>query len=175
MPQDMKLVEMGRLGKALGLKGELYLVWHGENLPEKGQILYIPRSEDHIAELVVSALRVHKERLVLSLAGIDNRNLAEELAGSTVFQTRSQLRKPDEEEAFLADLIDSEIFLTDGTCIGKLDHVEFPAGQQIWVIKGCAGNEILFPAQPCFIESLDPEAHKVTISPPPGLLEIYNA
>lgn len=174
------LVEMGRLGKAIGLKGELYLIWHGEKLPEAGQELYLlePFHKDEAEKLKprrLLVLRFQKDRPVIRLEGVEDRSAAEKLTGSAVFQPRADLEQPEEDEAFLTDLIGSQIYLGDGSLVGNLDHVEFPANQQLWIIAGADGKEILFPAQPCFIEAFYPEQNKIVISPPPGLLEIYNA
>lgn len=175
MPCDNAFIEMGKLGKALGLKGEIYLLWHGEKLPEAGQELYLEEVGENLKPYRLLALRFQKDRPVIRLQGITDRSSAEKLAGTLVYQARKNLTQPEEEEAFLADLIGSQVYLSDGTLAGTLDHVEFPANQQVWVIAGKDGNEILFPAQPCFIEAFYPEQGKVVISPPPGLLEIYNA
>lgn len=175
MPCDNSYAEMGKLGKALGLKGEIYLLWHGEKLPEAGQELYLEDGSDNLRPVRLLALRFQKERPVIRLQGIADRSAAEKLAGSAVFQPRKDLKQPDEDEAFLADLLGCQVYLSDGTLAGTLDHVEFPANQQVWVIAGTGGKEILFPAQPCFIDAFYPEQGKIIISPPPGLLEIYNA
>lgn len=175
MPGEKDLVEMGRLGKALGLKGELFLIWHGERTPEKGAVLYLRDPEEKFGGYTLLDTRWQKDRLVARLQGVEDRNAAELLTGSAVFQPLSDLEQPAEDEAFLSDLLGSRIFLADGTLVGTLDHVEFPANQQIWAIKSPDSREILFPAQPCFIEGFYPEERKVIIAPPPGLMDIYNA
>lgn len=120
-------------------------------------------------------MRVHKGYPLISLSGIDDRDKAEALRGARIFMPRSELPPPGEDEAWLEDLIGADILLEDGKRIGVLDHIEYPAGQEIWAIKDEAGREILFPARPEFIASIDAAAGKVRIAPPPGLLDIYLA
>lgn len=175
MSRDKALVEMGKLGKAFGLKGEMYLLWHGEVLPEAGQELYLEDKFGQYTKARLLGLRMQKERPVIRLEGVDDRTAAEMLDGVPVFMAREDLEQPEEDEAFLADILGSRIYLPDETFVGVLDHVEFPANQQLWSITGEGGKEILFPAQPCFIDSINTGEGKIVISPPPGLLEIYNA
>lgn len=169
------LVEMGRLGKALGLKGEIYLVWHGDSPPQAGQDLYLKDSQGGFKKTVLEALRFQKGRPVALLENVKDRTEAEGLTGAAVFQAREDLEPCGEDEVFLADILGCRIFLSDGTPAGVLERVDFPANQPVWVIKGENGKEILFPGQPCFIEGFYPEERKIVISPPPGLMEIYDA
>lgn len=162
---------MGSLGRAHGIKGELALNWHGGEPPAPGQMLYLERG-DHFR--ILSA-RPHKGRYLVMLEGISDRTRAESLNGQQVFVSRADLPPLDEDEAFLADLPGCQVFLEDGSFLGVLDHLEFPAGQLVWGIKSPGGNEILLPGQPEFIADLDLAARRIVVAPPPGLLEIYNA
>lgn len=175
MPAPGKLLEMGVFGRAHGIKGEVSLVWHGDSQPAKGQTLYARDAVGEFKPYSIKSLRMHKGRPVVVLQGINDRTDAESLNGLKIYLDRGDLAPLENDEAYLADLAGCEIFLPDGKLAGQLDHVEFPGGQQIWVISGPDGHEILFPAQPCFIDWLDVENKKIGINPPPGLLEIYNA
>ena len=175
LPEDGAHVEMGRFGKALALKGEIFLIWHGEEPPSAGARLLIEDGQGGFKELKALSVRVHKDRLVARLEGIGDRTAAEGLVGRKIFQAKGDLRPPGEGEAFLMDLLGCGVYLPDGAFVGTLEHVDFPANQPVWAIASPAGKEILFPAQERFIESILPEERKVVISPPEGLLEIYNA
>ncbi|MCR5562364.1 MAG: ribosome maturation factor RimM, partial [Desulfovibrio sp.] len=61
----------------------------------------------------------------------------------------------------------------DGTPVGRFDHVEHSVAHPVWAIVDEEGREILFPAEPDFILSLDVAARRIVIAPPPGLLDIY--
>lgn len=168
-------VEMGSIGRPHGLLGEVGARWEGEApVPVRGKIWLQTVGEDP-RPFEVEAARVHKGNPLISLAGIDDRDKAEALRGARIFIPRSELPPPGEDEAWLEDLIGADILLEDGKRIGVLDHIEYPAGQEIWAIKDEAGREILFPARPEFIASIDVDAGEVRIAPPPGLLDIYLA
>lgn len=175
MPAPDKMLEMGVFGRAHGIRGEISLVWHGESQPARGQTIYALDAAGLVKPYRIESLRLHKGRPVVALQGINSRTDAEALNGLKIYLDRGDLTPLESGEAYLADLEECEIFLPDGKLAGTLDHVEFPAGQQIWVINGPDGNEILFPAQSCFIDWLDVDNKKIGINPPPGLLDIYNA
>lgn len=165
---------MGSVGRAHGIKGEVGVIWHGASPPRIGSVIYLGDEADPRAYRVLSATS-HKGRQILALEGINDRTAAEKLTGMPVYLSRASLPSAGEDEAYLCDLEGMEIYLPDGAKVGRLDHVEFPAGQEIWSISGVNGQEVLFPAQPEFIVSFDLTGGKIVIDPPPGLLEIYNA
>lgn len=170
-----ELVGMGVVGKAHGIKGELSCVWNGEFAPKPGMDIFIGPNAEAAKPYKLISSRWHKNRLLAVLDGMPDRNAAEKLGGEKIFLRKRDLPPLEEGEAWLADLPGSRILLDDGREIGVLDHFEFPAGQQLWVIKTGDGKEILFPARAEFIDSIDPANKIITILPPPGLLDIYLA
>lgn len=117
--------------------------------------------------------RMHKGRPLLLLEGITDRNMAEALRGQKILLDRADLPEPGEDEAYLEDLLGCDVLLPEGRRLGRLDHFEYPAGQEIWAIVTDQGDEVLFPARPEFITGFDLAARTVSIDPPEGLLEIY--
>lgn len=168
-------LEMGSLGRARGLKGEIAFVWHGTRRPEPGADVWVCREGTEPDKRKIEAVASHGDRQYLRLSGVSDRTKAEKFNGAPLAIPRAALSPPDEDEAYTGDLIGCLVYLTDGELIGRLDHVEFPAGREVWAIKPDDGAEILFPAAPEFVESLDPDNRRVVIAPPPGLLEIYRA
>lgn len=90
--------------------------------------------------------RMHKGRPLLLLEGITDRNMAEALRGQKILLDRADLPEPGEDEAYLEDLLGCDVLLPEGRRLGRLDHFEYPAGQEIWAIVTDQGDEVLFPA-----------------------------
>lgn len=170
-----KYAQMGVIGRPHGLLGEVSLRWDGEAVPNAGQEIFLGGDLESLHPYRVKSLRMHKGFPLLALDGVTNRDMAEALRGLLVFIPRAALSQPGENEAWLEDLIGARIFLEDGKELGRLDHLEFPASQELWAIRTANGREVLFPARPEFIEKIDAENGIVTIAPPPGLLDIYLA
>ena len=174
MAED-RLLEMGQVGRAHGIKGELSLIWHGEAWPGTSQTLVLEDSAGKRSDFLVRSVRSHKGGPLVFLKDIPDRNAAEALLGQKIFMRANELEPPKDDESWLADLVGMDVELENGEKLGRLDHVEFPANQEIWAIVNDDGREILFPAQPHFLVGLDTEKGLVTIRPPEGLLDIYNA
>lgn len=167
------LVKMGTVGRPHGIKGEMGIDWHAAHIPAIDSEIFI--GDKNPAPFRVQGVRPHQNRLLLTLFGIDDRTAADTLKGSSVFMAKDALPPLETDEAFVQDMIGADILLPDGTRLGSLDHIEFPANKMIWAIKTPEGREILFPAEPQFIQSLDPDNHTAIIAPPEGLLDIYRA
>lgn len=171
-----RFLEMGRVGRAHGVKGEAELFWHGETPPAKGATLYLKDdSESTATPRVLQSLRKHNGEYLATFDRVGDRTEAERLRGFKVFIDRSTLPPLEDGEAYVADLPGWNAYLENGERVGEIKRVEYPAGREIWVIIDDDGKEILFPAEPDFIVSLDQARREARLSPPPGLLEIYRA
>lgn len=168
-------VELGAVARPHGIRGELAVDWYADAAPAAFPRLWLCRRGAEPQAVEVLASRVHKGRPLLTLAGVSSRDAAEALRGAMLCVLRAELPEPDEDEAYLADLMGADVVLPDGSRVGRLDHVEQPAGQEIWAIRADDGREILFPAQAAFIRSFDLAGRRVCIDPPPGLLDVYLA
>ena len=102
-------------------------------------------------------------------------NPQEGLRGCKLLTKRQALPEPEDDEVYLEDLLGGDVFLPDGQRLGRLDHFEYPAGLEMWVIMTDDDKEVLFPARPEFIAGFDLEIPAVVIDPPEGLLDIYLA
>lgn len=183
MPGDLSLslttrpdlVCMGFLGKAHGIKGEISMKWLGETPPAAGMPVLLEKGSEEPRACEILSVRLHKDRYLIFLKNVENRTMAEQLSGSAIFVEKSSLPPLDENEVFLDELIGYDVFLENGNYAGKLDHVEFPANQQIWVISKPGEEDFLFPAREASILEIDGNEKKIIINPPSGLWELYRA
>ncbi|MBD5557503.1 MAG: 16S rRNA processing protein RimM [Desulfovibrio sp.] len=168
-------VELGAVARPHGIRGELAVDWYADAAPAAFPRLWLCRRGAEPASVEVLASRNHKGRPLLTLAGVTGRDAAEALRGALLCVPRAELPEPAGDEVYVADLMGADVILPDGSRVGRLDHVEQPAGQEIWAIRTDDGREILFPAQADFIRSFDLAGRRVCIDPPPGLLDVYLA
>lgn len=166
-------MHMGTLVRPHGLKGELCLDWYADFPLQPGGQFWLQAGQNPPRPVRAIGCRWHKGRPLLALEGVADRTAAEALRGQKLLMARSSLPPLDDDEVYVADLPGCTILLPDGSTLGQLDHVEYPAGQEIWAIQTKDGREILFPAQPQFIAGFDLTHRCVRIDPPEGLLDIY--
>ncbi len=167
-------VLIGEVAKSHGLKGELSVQFHADSpslLDEVGHVWLAIRG-GRPKRFSVHAWREHQGRVLLWLVGINGRDQADAWRGAEVLLKESDLPAPEEGEVYLHDLQGLDVLLEDGARLGAItDFMTEP--QELWIITTDKGEEILFPAAPELVPSIDLEAGSVTIAPPPGLLELY--
>lgn len=168
-------VLLGTVVRPHGLRGELVVDWHADAPPGDFPRLWLCRRGVTPRAVALRAARAHKGRPLVLLEDVTTRDAAEALRGVGLCVPRAELPEPPEGEVYLADLLGADVLLADGSRIGRLDHVEMPAGREVWSILTDSGREILFPARPDFIRSFDLDGRRVCIDPPPGLLDVYLA
>jgi 16S rRNA processing protein RimM len=173
------LVAVARVAKAHGIRGELCMDIHAGSplLFQPGRTLFLDpagaKGSARPRPYAVAACRGHSGRLLVSLDGVCDRNAAESLRGAEVFIAEADLPPPNAGEEYLFRLLGSRVVLPDGSAVGIFEAILDTPGQLTFVIRGAAGQEILFPAVPEFLLGLDAEAKVIRIDPPPGLLELY--
>ncbi len=166
---------MGTLARPHGIKGEICIDWYADSPLLLSTPLWLQKGKDAPRRVKIAAVRSHKERPLLQLEGVADRTAAEALRGCKLMMQREDLPEPDDDEVYLEDLLGCDVVLPDGSRIGRLDHFEYPAGLEMWVIMTDDDKEVLFPARAEFIAGFDLEAPAVVIDPPEGLLDIYLA
>ena len=169
-------VVLGRLMKPHGVKGDIRVEYYAESpdLLEKPLMLRAGRFAPRPVR--VREWHLWKDQLILSIEGCNDRSQAEQMRGQELLIDASFLPEAEDDEPYLRDLIGLSVRLEDGSTIGVLEDVSFPASQEIWHIRtpeSEGGHEILFPAVPEFVSDIDLSTGNVTIVPPAGLLEIY--
>jgi 16S rRNA processing protein RimM len=158
MPDDPVLLEVGRVGRAHGLRGEVHVV-AVSNVAAR----FEPGSQLHVGDrlLVVDTARPAGNGWVVHFAGVDDRNAAEALRGRPVLG--EPLDRPDD-ELFAHDLIGAEVRDRAGTRLGRVDAVQANPAHDLLVLESGA----LIPAV-FVVETSD---GVVVVDLPEGLLDL---
>ena len=173
---DSSLVFLGRLAKPHGVKGDIRVDYYADSADLLDKPLMLRAGRFAPRPIRVRDWHLWKDQLILGIEGCNDRSAAEQLRGQELLIDASFLPEPEEDEPYLRDLIGLSVRLEDGTTVGELEDVDFPAGQEMWVIRApeeSGGYEILFPAVPEFVRDIDLSAGTATIAPPEGLLDLY--
>lgn len=173
---DSSLVVLGRLARPHGVKGDIRVDYYADSAELLDKPLMLRAGRFAPRPIRVRDWHLWKDQLILSIEGCNDRSAAEQLRGQELLIDASFLPEAEEDEPYLRDLIGLSVRLEDGTLVGELESVDFPAGQEMWSIRAPeneGGYEILFPAVPEFVLDIDLSAETVTIAPPEGLLDLY--
>jgi len=158
MTDEPVLLEVGRVGRANGLRGDVHVV-AVTNVVER----FAPGSELIVGDrpLVIETARPAGSGWVVHFAGIDDRNAAESLRGATVRAAR--LDAPDG-ELFVHDVIGADVHDKDGTRIGRVDAVQANPAHDLLVLDTGALIPIVFV--------VEQRPGVVVVDLPDGLLDL---
>ena len=171
----VRLVELGRVQKPHGLKGELCIELYADSpfLFEGLRRIYLqlPGKKPRPCELL--EWRAHQGRALILVDRCQGRDQAEGWRGAEVLAREKDLPELDEGEVRPEDLIDLPVMHVNGSRIGILADIRDVAGQELWFIHDDQGREILLPAVEEFVLDIDLDAGVIVVDPPEGLLELY--
>jgi 16S rRNA processing protein RimM len=153
-------LEIGRIGKAHGLKGEVVLeaISNRDERFAPGSVLYISDEPRAIA-----TSRRHQNRWLVRFDGVDDRNAAEALRGIVV--TGDPLDSLPENEIWVHELVSASVTDTAGNDLGTIVAVEANPAHDILVTDEGVLIPIVF-----VVEHGD---GKVVVDPPDGLVQLY--
>lgn len=157
------MIEIGYVAKAHGVRGELRIVTHNPESTTLDQARSV-----HIGGVAfeVESARAVNGAYLLCVAGVSDRNRAEELKGKAV-EVERDLVPLDDGEVILSELVGFDVFLPDGTAFGTVARID--AGPQDRLVIHHGDIERLLPYVPEFIVSVDTNEGSIVADPPEGL------
>jgi len=162
---------VGTIVGTFGNKGDLKinpLIQPPDYLLELSDI-FVEDSSGFKQEFEVLRVKKHKNIYIVTLQGIDNMNVAEDLCGLSVYLPSIEFKELQENEFYYHELKGLTAYAESGNLIGTVDHV-LKSGNDILVIKDEEGKEIMVP----FVDELVPEVNlkerTITINTIEGLV-----
>jgi 16S rRNA processing protein RimM len=167
-----RLIEIGRLVKLHGVRGELRMLPYNPHstLATDLPTLLVRTAQGVVRELSVSEARPHKRFLLLRFEGIDDADRAVALVGSEVCVRPEQLPPPGPGEAYHIDLIGCSVETEEGKQLGEVIDIVVTGSNDVCVVHD-GDHEVLIPLIDDVIVRMDTDAAKIVIRPLPGLLD----
>ncbi|WP_028476496.1 ribosome maturation factor RimM [Nocardia sp. CNY236] len=172
----MELV-IGRVAKAHGVRGELVVEVRTDEPDARfaaGVTLRgrLPRSSD-LRDFTVRSAREHSGRLLVALAGVDDRTAADALRGALFVVDSADLPPPDDPDEFYDHELEGlQVGLTDGASVGSVHEVLHSAAGELLVVRADSdGREILIPFVAAIVLTVSTADGTIVIDPPAGLLD----
>ena len=167
-------VLIGKVGSPVGIKGEFRVNLYSQdsgNLKE-GKVLLLER-EGKSVSAAIEAVRYQKDKPVVRLEGIEDRNAAEDIRGMEISIMAADLEELPEGEHYVRDLIGCRVvdIAQGGAEIGVLADVIQNTAQSILDVRTPDGKSVLIPAVDAFLRSIDEEAGLIEVELIPGFLD----
>lgn len=132
--------------------------------------IFVESSDSKKQEFKVLRSKKHKNVYLFTLEGINDMNVAESLAGLSIYVPSIEFKELQENEYYYHDLEGLTVYNEYGGLIGKIDHI-LKSGNDILVIKDENGKEIMVP----FVDELVPEVNlkekTITVNAIEGLID----
>ena len=181
----MSLLIVGSLGKATGLKGEVFVQAYNLNSPHwvPGTDIYVlplgttPSSEagivdiDPVMQTCIRGVRIGaKGRLVLRLDAVGNRSAAEELRNCPVAISLDSLEEPTDDEFYYHEIIGWSVWDQDEKNLGTVVRA-VETYMDLVEVQPLGGGETFFiPVVEERISNIDRSSRVLHVVLPEGLV-----
>ena len=164
-------LRVGVISSTHGLKGEVK-VFPTTDDPERFRKLkkvYLDTGKDYMP-LKVTGIKFFKNQVILKFQEFQDINEIEKYRGKDLLIDREQALPLAENENFIVDLINMDVYDEEEQRLGTLTDVLQTGANDVYVVETEEGKEILLPAIPSCILEVDVEAAKMIVRIPEGLL-----
>ncbi|WP_026692517.1 ribosome maturation factor RimM [Peribacillus kribbensis] len=170
-----KWFNVGKIVNTHGIRGEVRVISKtdfSEERYKKGNKLYFfAEKSTEPVELAIKSHRKHKNFDLLTFEGYDNVNQVEKLKGGLLKVSDSQLHELEEGEYYYHEIIGCMVVTLEGEEIGTIREVLAPGANDVWVVKGKRGKEILIPYIEDIVKEINIVDKQIKILPMEGLLD----
>ena len=167
-------LKVGKIVNTHSLKGEVKVISSTDFEEErfkKGSKLLITRGNQLIREVVVQSYRNHKNFLLVKFEGIDSVEEAEKFKNLQIKIDSDEVGELEENEFYFHQIIGCEVFDENNKNLGEIIDILTPGANDVWVIKGENGKEILIPYIEDVVKKIDITSKKVNIEVMEGLID----
>ena len=167
-------LKVGKIVNTHSLKGEVKVISSTDFEEErfkKGSKLLITRGNQLIREVVVQSYRNHKNFLLVKFEGIDSVEEAEKLKNLQIKIDSDEVGELEENEFYFHQIIGCQVFDENDRNLGEIIDILTPGANDVWVIKGEEGKEILIPYIEDVVKKIDITSKKVNIEVMEGLID----
>jgi 16S rRNA processing protein RimM len=166
-----ELILIGRIARAHGNKGQVIVNPETDFADER----FKPGTRVFVGEAAtprtIASARFHQGRPVIGFDGIDTMDAADAMAGEELKMPLSELGTLPQGTYYRHDLVGCVVEDTEGRLIGEVAKVEGPMDASRLVINAPHG-EVLIPLVADICVDVNPEARRIRVAAPEGLIEL---
>jgi 16S rRNA processing protein RimM len=168
---------VGRIVKAHGVSGEVVVEVRTDDPDLRfapGSVLRGKPRAGTERPFTIEAVREHGGRLLVRLAGIADRNAADELRGTVFLVDTADLPAIDDPDEFYDhELEGMRVVTVAGVPVGRVGEVLHTAAGELLAVRADEdGREILVPFVGAIVTSVSRDDETIVIDPPEGLLDL---
>ncbi len=161
------LIEIGRIVKPWGLRGEVKIVVSSD-IPDRFiglDGIYLHNGGESSEYFPIEQVKQLNDAVAVKLEGIDSVEDAEPLRGLEVGVPEAERAPLGEGEFYIYDLVGLEVFEPDGKYIGRLSKVYQGAAQDVFEIETPEGP-VMVPVVEEYVKEINPGQGRVVLTVP---------
>lgn len=169
-PEEVTLIQVGRITRAHGIRGELkFLPGEGSSGAwREAAEVFLGAERGTASRFRVEGMRGGGRFTILALEGVDSLELAEALQGQRVFVPRDQLPDAEPGSFYAGDLEGLTVADTEGNLLGVLAAIFDNGAHEVYVVRD-GSREIMLPVVDGVVVAVDLGAGRMVVKPPEGL------
>jgi 16S rRNA processing protein RimM len=170
--QNKEVISIGAIVKAHGIKGEVSVTPLTDEPKQFSELKSVHLNvKNNRTRVEIEKVRFHQNIIILKLAHINDRNSAENLKGALIEREFSQMRKLEDNEYYIFDLMGLIVKDLQGNIFGEVvDVMDLPAND-VYVVRNANEDEFLIPAIQDVIIKIDLVQKEMLIDPMDGLFD----
>ncbi|MGE5582595.1 MAG: ribosome maturation factor RimM [Bacillota bacterium] len=169
---SLDLIAIGEIIKAQGIKGELKLVPLTDNPKRFKEVRRVYfKAKEGLRELFITGYRPFKGYLLVKFDGVSDLTTAENLGRGLIYIPRSERPKLPAGRFYYDEIQGLKVITAAGDFLGTIVQVMETGSNDVYVVKGSSGKEILLPAIKSVIKEIRLDEGRMVVELPPGLVE----
>lgn len=173
MARDLCLI--GTIVAAHGIRGAVKVQSHSDvpgRFHRLAEVL-VGTSPGDAAMMTVTEASEDGSRVLMHFAASPDRSSAEALVGNHLYVTDEEMETPPDGRYFIHDLVGCRVETPEGEARGTVRDVMLLPANDVYVVE-YRGFEVLVPAVPAFIKSVNTAEKRIVVTPVDGLFEDFD-
>ncbi|MQA67178.1 MAG: ribosome maturation factor RimM [Alphaproteobacteria bacterium] len=162
-------VVVGVVGRAHGVRGQVHI--RSYTARPEDIVAYGPVETADGRRLEIAVVAVNKTDVTARISGVTDRNGAEALRGQELFVVRAALPETAADEYYHHDLVGLRAESVAGKALGRVTAVEDFGAGPVLELERVDGRGVYMPFTADAVVKVDVAAGRITLDPPPGLLD----
>lgn len=165
----MEYIQVGKIVNTHGIRGDVKVLPLTDDTKRFEKLKFVYLGDDKVKLEIVKVAYV-KGNVLLQFKNYYDINDVEKFKNTVLWIDVNDKIALPKNSFFIHDIIGIEVYLDDGTHIGKIKDILQPGANDVYVVKS-ADKEYLIPAIKDVVKQVDLESKKMTITAMEGLLE----
>lgn len=157
-----ELMCVGQITKPHGVRGEVKVFSLTDSLE---RFKSLKRAYIDGKEIKITSVKLQSDRAILKIEGIDTMDEADNYRNKYIEVKREDAIKLPKDSFYIADLIDCQVYDTEGESLGKVYDVIETGSNDVYWVKDENNKEVLIPALKSIVEEVNIKDSKIIIKP----------